>query len=111
MKATVREDLRALEEPIPVETLVSQVMDCCTRAYAALLVGLRDDIDQAASVLEGLHQEALDQGGQAASVWTVTSGEPGAGMTFRFHWVEVQHAWAARKVLEQSIRVVAQRRN
>lgn len=106
INAKVRDELRDIKVPIRVDEVVAATMNACVRAYALLLLELRDDIERYATVLEVLHQEAIDHGGKAAAIWMLedemSDGKSSDVPLGSAQWVEVEHAWAARKALVQA---------
>lgn len=66
IRSATREEMRTATEPLEVELVVGAVGLSCERVHAGLLMALSDELDGAATVVEGFHGEALAAGGEWA---------------------------------------------
>jgi hypothetical protein len=103
LKAPIRAELRRIEETLDVVGVVHAAVGSCERAFATLLVLLKDPIVQACEVLETVHAEATRVGAKAALVMTTVLPDE----TVRLHRVDVQRARTARTILEQAQALLA----
>lgn len=99
IKPAVRSELRQVTQEMDLGHLVSAVMASCAQAFAKLITSLETEIGTACSVLESIHREAQDAGGQAANIMDSPTPIGGCRRQFTVVWVDVHNAWIARQAV------------